>query len=130
MEYSINELADTWYFSVNGIDNANKYQTQFSYVKPTATWVYLTFTYDPELGEDGLAMFVNGVEQTPTLVKTDGTYSGMSSSTAKFNLFDPEWSSIYNMDGRLDGFSVWDVGLNARQVKLIYDKAVLGELIP
>jgi len=128
MEYSFTQYNSVWYASVNGPDNSNKYQTQWGWSPSISTWYHVVWTYDATLGENGQELWIDGVNQTPTLRKTDGTYTGMSSSTAKFTIFDPEWSSTYNMNGRLDGLGVWDKALSESEVAKIFNRQLTKEL--
>lgn len=83
---------------------------------------HVTCTFSPS---KGMKTFLNGVLQLSTL-SVIGTYVAKESFSNSIRIGGESWGDYLGMLGNLDGLGIWNVALNHRQVKAIYNKQASG----
>ena len=83
---------------------------------------HVTCTFSPS---KGMKIFLNGVLQLSTL-SVIGTYVAKESFSNSIRIGGASWDDSLGMFGNLDGLGIWNVALNHRQVKAIYNKQASG----
>lgn len=83
---------------------------------------HITCTYSTLAG---MKIYINGTLQTSTAA-TNGTYVAKESFSNSIKIGGASWFDDLVMLGNLDGLGIWNVALNHRQVKAIFNKQASG----
>ena len=92
-----------------------------------ATSYHVVCTYDGGTVAQGLKIFLNGVLETMTFTN-NGTFVSMENLSEKISIGGVDWSSGNSVSplGNFDGIGFWNVKLNKKQVKSLYDLQSAG----
>jgi len=90
-------------------------------ISNTVTY-HVVFVYSPS---KGCNIYINGVSQ-PLSINPTGSYVAMENFSNNIRIGGATFSDQQTLLGKLDGLGIWDVELNYRQVKSIYDKQASG----
>jgi hypothetical protein len=93
-----------------------------------STNYHFTITYDGSGSNTGLKIYINGIEETTTNASS-GTYTAMENGTEPLKIGNVLWSSGVYIDGRTQGFGIWDKELTQEEITAIYDKQSGGNEI-
>lgn len=92
-----------------------------------STPYHIVCSYDGGAIASGLKIFLNGVLETMTFTNS-GAFVSMENLSEKISIGGVDWSSANSVSplGKFDGIGFWNVKLNKKQVKSLYDLQSAG----
>ena len=93
-----------------------------------STWYHITVTYDGSGSENGLNIYVNGINGNGTADNIGG-YIAMNNTNQDLYLGNPNWSSTFSLDGVMDGFGIFNKELTPEEVLGNYNLQLTQELV-
>lgn len=86
----------------------------------TDVWTHVVFTFDGGTTTAAIKSYIDKVDVTDTS-SSNGTFEEIPSpSTAKVRLFDPEWSTSRDVNGKVKDLRIWNTNLSQEEINTLY----------
>ena len=128
-EYQMMHYNSDWFFAL--FDNNSSTNTisalynDIMFQNDIYMWQHMVVTYDGSGSNTGMEIYRNGeLVTTSKGGNNPGSYVAMSTSTSKFTIGDPEWSTLNDVVGNVNEFAVWDKELSADEIRVLYHKQI------